>query len=390
MGFLGSMFSGGAGMQAYNPAQAQMIGPEGGNYGQQYMAQQAGIGSQQQGLVGQQQGLIDALKQQSAGNGPSVAGQQVQQSLQQQQNAAQAQTAGQRGINPALAMRTSMEQQGQNAQNAAQTGAMARAQEQLNAQGQLGNAINSQGNQLNTMGSQNLQSQGMNLHAQEANQDANLRAQGMTMNAGQAQNQAQSQMMGGLMNGIGTAMAMASGGNVPDYYDDGGSVTPSSAGPMSALGKMFSGFSSGFTAQPAAGAPQANAQSNPSTMFGKGIGNMLKNSQPTYDSVQSDLASKGFTPAAANAVAMENGLAPQGPSMPFKSGGNVGGGLKSGGGVPGKAKVSGNSVKNDNVKALLSPGEGVIDRETMHHPGGVGDAARFVMAYVNSKKKASK
>ena len=83
--------------------------------------------------------------------------------------------------------------------------------------------------------------------------------------------------------------------------------------------------------------------------------------------------------------------AQSGPSLgnyQLYGGGNVGSKLKSGGAVPGKAKVKGNSPKNDTIKARLSPGEGVIDRETMNHPGQVGNAARFVMAYVNNKKKA--
>lgn len=72
----------------------------------------------------------------------------------------------------------------------------------------------------------------------------------------------------------------------------------------------------------------------------------------------------------------------------MSQGGGVGQQLKSGGGVPGKAKVAGNSYSNDNVKALLSPGEGVIDRETMQDQGQAGQMARTLMAIVQAKKKS--
>lgn len=48
--------------------------------------------------------------------------------------------------------------------------------------------------------------------------------------------------------------------------------------------------------------------------------------------------------------------------------------------VPGKAKVKGDSLKNDNVPALLSPGEVVIPRHVMNSSDPVGGAAKFVAA----------
>lgn len=68
-------------------------------------------------------------------------------------------------------------------------------------------------------------------------------------------------------------------------------------------------------------------------------------------------------------------------------GGNVGSKLKQGGSVPGKAVAAGNSYQNDKVKALLSPGEGVIDRETMMDKGPMGQSARALMAAIEAKKK---
>lgn len=48
--------------------------------------------------------------------------------------------------------------------------------------------------------------------------------------------------------------------------------------------------------------------------------------------------------------------------------------------VPGKAKVEGDSVKNDTVPAILSPGEVVIPRSVMQSKDPVGNAAKFVAA----------
>ncbi len=70
----------------------------------------------------------------------------------------------------------------------------------------------------------------------------------------------------------------------------------------------------------------------------------------------------------------------------YSSGGDVGSKLKSGGHVPGKPKVAGNSYKNDTVKALLSPGEVVIPNNVMQSSDPVGNAAKFVSAVMAKKK----
>lgn len=69
---------------------------------------------------------------------------------------------------------------------------------------------------------------------------------------------------------------------------------------------------------------------------------------------------------------------------------NVGSKLKEGGHVPGKASVSGDSYKNDTVKALLSPGEVVIPRSVMHSKDPVNNAAKFVASILMRKKDSSK
>lgn len=67
-------------------------------------------------------------------------------------------------------------------------------------------------------------------------------------------------------------------------------------------------------------------------------------------------------------------------------GGNVGDKLKSGGSVPGKPMVNHDSYKNDTVSAKLSPGEVVIDLDTLKDDGKLGQMARFVAQNIERKK----
>lgn len=65
---------------------------------------------------------------------------------------------------------------------------------------------------------------------------------------------------------------------------------------------------------------------------------------------------------------------------------NVGIRLKSGGQVPGKPMVSHDAYKNDTVDAKLSPGEVVIDLDTMKDKGKLGKMARYVAQNIARKK----
>jgi hypothetical protein len=65
-------------------------------------------------------------------------------------------------------------------------------------------------------------------------------------------------------------------------------------------------------------------------------------------------------------------------------------GMQEGGVVPGKAEVSGDSLKNDTVPAILSPGEIVIPRSIAQGPDAAKKAAEFVAAIHSRKKHSSK
>lgn len=152
-------------------------------------------------------------------------------------------------------------------------------------------------------------------------------------------------------------------------------------------------------------AGQQIGQVNANQSAQQGEQGQLLGAQQGYNSAQAGIASAqaAAQPNAIGSVANAVGPAAKligglfaeggsvsGPRSRFgqmlAKGGSVGSRLKAGGAVPGKAKVSGNSYSNDTVKALLSPGEGVIDRETMQDKGPMGQSARALIAAINKKK----
>lgn len=387
MSFLSSMFGAGAGSQAYNPATAQQI--TGATQNQQL---------QQQNLYGQQNDFANQLLKQSQGQGPSVANQQLQQALQQQQASAASQAASQRGVNPAAAMRTSMEQQGANAQATAQSAAIARAGEALGAQGQLGGV-------LQGMGTQNLQGQQLTQQMQGANQAADLSAQQITHQAGQAQNQAQSGLVSGIASGLGSGlMAMVSEGGVIPHFDGGGMA---GANPLSVIGQILLGGSGNKDS--GQGGPTGPVKETYTKKFSGPSPASLNIPGPSNysDAIQS-MTGAGLTPEAANAAAREQGYAMT-PMAGLASGGKVPAMLspgeirvpaektknpkeaekyaanaaKSGKKIPGKAKVSGDSIENDTVPMELNEGDVIVKRSQAKDPN---DAAAFVRALLASQR----
>jgi len=89
----------------------------------------------------QEQSLANALMAQAQGQGPSVAQQQLRMAQNDAASAANAQAASAQGgaLGAVLAQRAAIQQQGQANQQGALAAALARNQEQLGAQAQLGN-----------------------------------------------------------------------------------------------------------------------------------------------------------------------------------------------------------------------------------------------------------
>lgn len=325
----------------------------------QALQAQNGIQNQNQ-VYGQLQGVAN-------GTGPNPAQAMLNQATGQNVQNQAALAASQRGAgaNAGLIARQAA-QAGANAQqNAAGQAATLQANQSLNALGQAGNlATNQVGNQIG---------------ATTANTQAAQSEQGLLNNANAGTNsvygglanttlQGQQGVVGGLLGGAGTALGLghAQGGEI-ESFADGGAATSQ---PQSTAGAFLSGWAGNNAGQSANKGPMTGSQAiqQGMTQFGKGIGQAFSNN---------DNSGGNWTDEAAI------------DSAALAKGGSVGSKLKSGGGVPGKPKVPGNSYVNDTVSAKLSPGEVVIPNSVMQSKDPVRGAAMFVQQ-VMAKKRMGK
>lgn len=112
---------------------------------------------------------------------------------------------------------------------------------------------------------------------------------------------------------------------------------------------------------------------------------------PSVSSQDMSFASGGKVPRHLHIVAniyhgdRMNKMAPVEPNMPS----TVAALKDRGGHVPGKAKVQGDSPKNDVVKTLLSPGEMVIPRSVMNSDDPIQNAAKFVADKLKEKSASN-
>lgn len=344
MGAIGGMLglSGGEGGTGQNltsgvsPEQlaAAYQGVQGGLTEQQRLLQalQAQQGLQNQGQVYSQ------LQNVVAGQGPNPAQAMLAQATGQNVANQAALMAGQRGAaaNVGLMARQAAQAGSAAQQKAAADAATLQAQQSLGALGQAGAMANQQAQQQ--IGATQALS-GAQLAQQAQLQQANAEMNRNRSGLAQQQMQGQQGMIGGLLGGAGAAL-MADGGEVPG----------DSSGPQSVFGKFVTGFKSPESSAPT---PQQSSLSTGAAKFGSGIASAAKSS-----------ASMGA----------------------FASGGDVGTALKAGGHVPGKAAVTGDSLKNDTVHAMLSPGEVVIPRSVMQSKDPARGAADFVAAVLAKKR----
>lgn len=370
MGFIGDLFgtnsgnTGGAGMryQATGPEQYQLNDAWANSQtglGQQQaflnaLAAQNGVGNQSN-VFNQQQALAGQLALQAAGGGPNPAQAQFQQNA----NQVAAQTAGligsQKGMSPALQARLIAQQGAGAGQAAAGQAATLQAQQQLAAQQAL---MQQQASMANVAGQQVGQQQNaISGYMQGAlGQQGNvlgIQGSANAANSGVARQTAGNQFQ--FLQGIGTAaMGLAHGGQVPEYnYADGGAV-----GPQSFAGNYFKNFAG----TPQEDTPLVGKSSSPfgalKNMGGGGMGQMAG--------------------GAGDAAPMASAA----PVMAASCGGAIGGEAyaKQMKPVPGKAKVAGDSKKNDTQPAMLSPGEIIIPRSIATRPNAPEMAARFVAA----------
>lgn len=217
---------GGADMES---ARARGVGLRGDKVANQAVKQQ------QQARAGQSS-LVQQLQRQAAGKGPSLAQAQLKaagdRSLAQQLAAA----AAQRGGNQAALQRTLARSQQAQGAELAQQSAQARIQEQLNAQQQLGSALQAQRGQdlsaLTAGQQQSLAGIGQSQQIRQAQQQARANLQGMetdqflaaqgldASSTAQARAQ-QGNMIGGLMDMGGKALAISDKDNKKNIKSHG-------------------------------------------------------------------------------------------------------------------------------------------------------------------------
>jgi hypothetical protein len=356
---------------------------------------QNGIGNQSN-VFNQEQGLSNQLQNQVNGEGPNPAQAQLAQNTGTNVANQAALMAGQRGAgaNPALIAREAAQQGAATQQGAVGQAATLQAQQQLAAEGALQNNQNNMANlatnQVNAVGQAigGLNTSGQNEQniLQNANTSANNAAVSNqsnlnNVNAGVSEgNQtASNNLLGGLMNGAGSAASslFAKGGVVggklktmnlpshlvgmakiyhPQHFDDGGEVQANLGSENYTASSPSSAPGQGSVSAPNEGDPFAP----PSSSGGGGGGG-------------------GGIMSLAALAAAHGGVIP-----------NMGTRLKSGGQVPGKPKVGHDAYKNDTVSASLTPGEVVIDLDTLKRNDKLGKMARYVAQNMARKKVGRK
>lgn len=396
MGAVGGMLglNGGAGGSGFSTSS----GTNAGQINQAYQGNQAAMNQQNalltalqgQGGLQKQTDVYGQLQGVASGQGPNPAQAMLNQATQANVANQAALMAGQRGAaaNPGLMARQAAQQGGNLQQQAVGQGATMQANQSLGALGQAGNmAENMAANQIGQTNSNVTAQQNEQNILQGAN-TANNQIQG-----GMAQTQMQGgqKIVGGLMNS-GAAMAgmLAGGGQIPQYAGGGAAFGPQSMfvqsmgatqpGNFQSLGALggndpLTGAHAPVskTSDPMTGATNAvsDASGVPGGAMDAGIGNFgaaLAAHGGQVDIMVSP-GEKILNPGEARAVAA-------GKANPMAMGKQV----------PGKAAVSGDSYKNDNVHTKAEPGAVVIKRSMNKD---ADDAAAFVRG-VMAKKKVRK
>lgn len=316
MGFLSSLFS--AAPQTTGANTSNTAGLNLGNYGpqiaaalQQYNQGQAGT----QGLAQQLQGFL------TNGTGPNLAQQQLANATQANNAAAAGAIASQQGLNPGLAARQIQNTTAANNMTAAGQSAEARLQQQIADQAQIGQLYGQETNAANQNQQQALGAQGQ----QNATTSANTNA-GQQMTAGQYQANLADSV--GLINGIGSAVGTGTGL----------AAIPKAAG---ALGNSFSA-PTGSVSAPAGGFGIGNLQSP----AGMSDGGVVKNYMMSNPETRRKAIMVKLSPG-------EKRVDPDTGAMST---------------VQGKAKVDGNSPKNDTVLEKDKEGTVIIPRTVAESP----------------------
>lgn len=361
--------------------------------------------------LGNQSSVFNQLQGVANGTGPNPAMAQLNQATGANVANQAALMAGQRGAgaNAGLLARLAAQQGGALQQQAVGQGATMQANQSLNALGQLGGIAGQQvGQQQNALSglnsaAQNNQNAILNQIQGQNNANVSMQSNINNANAGIAQGnqKSQSELLGGALNGAAglASLAFAGGGSVPGYAT-GGAISPVVPMPTS----QPQSFATNYFNQ--MGNTSANAPSGISQgvgALGKVIGNLFQSKPvaPTWGNSAADYqalpeagiwgnnaADYGALPDAQPLTAesmVENPMSDA--SMPLPGNTMM---ASTGGKVPGRAQVRGDSYSNDTVNAKLSPGEIVIPRSILEGKNPVQMAAKFVESELLKQHKSKK
>jgi hypothetical protein len=359
-----------------------------------------GVGQNQQ-LLRQQQGLASTLQNEVQGKGPNPAQAALNQNTGQNISQAAALAAGTRGAgaNAGLIAQNAAQQSAATQQQAVGQAATLQAQQQLNAQGQL--QAQQQAEQGTIQGEQGIQGNlyGATANANNAQNNTNVAIQGINAQTAQANAAAVNKTTQGIVSGAGGALTklFAEGGKVephlhemakifyPHLYANGGQVdfgvgSPGSPQIPNIIGSAAADAAPSNTANTQQPANPTQSPGTTSATNGYGPGSQAVD----YDDPMQGLGGAGGLQDTGGGLisgAAGNGV------MTAAYGGKA---MKAGGKVPGKPKVNHDDYSNDTVAAKLSPGEVVIDLNTLKDKGKLGQMARFVAANIERKKAGRK
>lgn len=398
---------------------------------------QNGIGNQSS-VFNQQQALANQLGQQAQGGGPNPALAQLNNTTGANVANQAALMAGQRGSNAnvGLLARQAAMQGANTQQQAAGQGAALRAQQQLAAQqalqqqqGMMGNLstqqVGQQAGALNNLNQQAQSEQQLLLNSINAQNQANVGIQSNMNNVNgqiaQGNQSAQTGAVSGLIQG--GMMALADGGVVdpkvafgeslrqalPDFfnapkpkpneaeerqkkyeqirvqnranmnYADGGPITN---GPSSFAGNYLAG-----TPGAAEQNPFSQAMNENMTSPDQNYKSMKNAGQSTASGIGSMLSKLGS--AGGGGMGMSAGEGGLAAGAMAATGGKVQD-YTSGGKLPGKAEVKGDSLKNDKVPIMGSPGEIMLPRSVTMHKNAPEKAKQFVAAILAKQSLGKK
>ena len=371
---IGTLFGGGPNNAQFTASGTNILQPSTVDQANQLYGQtQSGIAQQQamanalagQGTqgMGSQSALTAALQQQMAGQGPNPALAQLANTTGQNVANQAALMAGQRGAggNVGLMARQAAQQGAATQQQAVGQSAVLQAQQQLAAQKQLQDLAASQvGQQQTGLNALNQATQGAQqntLSGINAQNNANVSMQGNinASNAGMAQTNANNAARA-------TSGLLANIPVVGKLFGADGGLVPNANHPMYDVANIYYGnhYAMGGGVENV-GAPQANTQS----LFVPNSSPLGEKKEQKKDGGGGEQIPSALSDAAEKLPAELESAA----STMMASKGAM---------VPGKAKVPGNSYKNDTVPAMLSAGEIVLPRSVTMSKDAPEKAAKFV------------